>query len=55
MSCDGAALTCHRRCAVRMQGNEILEAYVHAVVGDMKALLDWKCNRARPGSGDRKR
>jgi hypothetical protein len=43
------------RCLLGLvQGNEMLEAYVGAVVGDLKGLLDWKCNRVRPGGVARK-
>ncbi|KAG5186625.1 hypothetical protein JKP88DRAFT_260388 [Tribonema minus] len=43
------------RCAVGVaQANEMLEAYTQAVTGDLKALLDWKCNRVRPGGGRRR-
>jgi hypothetical protein len=43
------------RCLLGLvQCNEMLEAYTGAVVGDLKGLLDWKCNRVRPGGAARK-
>ena len=41
------------RCLLGLaQGNEMLESFIGAVCTDFKGLLDWKCNRVRPGGID---